>query len=248
MNAWAFRIKKELERSFNPLFVTLTYNDENLPRISSGEPTLLKRDVQLFLKNLRFQNEKIGNLSSLRYYLCGEYGKKFKRPHYHIILFNCPSVNLIHGAWGRGHTLSLPLLNGGIGYVLKYMSKSSTPKKKGEKQPEFSLMSKNLGDNYLTPQMLNYHRNRVENCYLTIEGGVKMSLPKYYKEKIYTDEYKELRLQVTKYLDNRNKQHLDDLINKFKKRYPHRDENFYLNLVEQSKNLSKLVPRQNEIF
>lgn len=45
-------------------FITLTYNNENLPKNRS----LVKRDLQLFWKNLRKRGYKV------RYMACGEYG------------------------------------------------------------------------------------------------------------------------------------------------------------------------------
>lgn len=60
-------------------FVTLTYAPEFLP--SSG--SLVKRDVQLFMKRLRkfFRGERIS------FFACGEYGDTTRRAHYHAILF-----------------------------------------------------------------------------------------------------------------------------------------------------------------
>lgn len=76
-NEWSFRIMDEAEKYQNNFCVTLTYNDENLPE----DLNVNKRDYQLFLKLLR---SKIGKL---RYFGCAEYGGKYYRPHYHIILF-----------------------------------------------------------------------------------------------------------------------------------------------------------------
>lgn len=76
-NEWSFRIMDEAEKYQNNCCVTLTYNDENLPE----DLNVNKRDYQLFLKLLRL---KIGKL---RYFGCAEYGGKYYRPHYHIILF-----------------------------------------------------------------------------------------------------------------------------------------------------------------
>ena len=59
-------------------FVTLTYDEKHLPKDGS----LCLEHVQLFLKRLRF-----GSAFPLRYFLCGEYGEKTSRPHYHICLF-----------------------------------------------------------------------------------------------------------------------------------------------------------------
>lgn len=46
-------------------------------------PYLLKNDVQLFLKRLR----KSFPENQIRYFLCGEYGPKHFRPHYHLLLW-----------------------------------------------------------------------------------------------------------------------------------------------------------------
>ena len=50
-------------------------------------PYLRKRDVQLFLKRLRYYiNEKLGKIK-VRYFAVGEYGPVHFRPHYHLLLF-----------------------------------------------------------------------------------------------------------------------------------------------------------------
>lgn len=60
-------------------FITLTFNDEHLPRNGS----LDVRYFQLFMKRLR---KKFG--AGIRFYHCGEYGSHFGRPHFHACLFN----------------------------------------------------------------------------------------------------------------------------------------------------------------
>lgn len=82
------------EKDQRSWFVTLTYDDEHLPRYKSeirGKEeetdlgTLRPRDLQLFIKRLRKNLKQDG----IRYMACGEYGEEGARPHYHIILFNC---------------------------------------------------------------------------------------------------------------------------------------------------------------
>lgn len=81
---WADRMLLELYDSKSAIFVTLTYDNDNLPVNDLGYGTLNKVDVQKFFKRLRkaFPDKKI------RYYLAGEYGSKTFRPHYHAIIFN----------------------------------------------------------------------------------------------------------------------------------------------------------------
>lgn len=80
---WAMRCVMEAQQHKDNCFLTLTYAPEFLP----ADGSLVKRDLQLFIKRLRkaFSGVKI------RYFACGEYGEKFARPHYHLILFGfCP--------------------------------------------------------------------------------------------------------------------------------------------------------------
>lgn len=88
---WANRCMLELSDHDEAWFVTLTYDDNHLPVSYYADPntglaypshTLDKRDVQLFFKRLR----KVTG-QKLRYYMCGEYGPKNLRPHYHLIIF-----------------------------------------------------------------------------------------------------------------------------------------------------------------
>lgn len=80
---WSNRCLLELDDNGGfGCFLTLTYNDFNLPLDDDG-PTLRKRDLQLFMKRLRwsFSDKRI------RFFACGEYGSHTQRPHYHVILF-----------------------------------------------------------------------------------------------------------------------------------------------------------------
>lgn len=76
---WAVRCMHESSFHEENSFLTLTYNPENLPE--GG--TLVKKDMQKFIKKLRRKVEP----KKIRFYLCGEYGEKFNRPHYHVCLF-----------------------------------------------------------------------------------------------------------------------------------------------------------------
>ncbi|QCQ84926.1 replication initiator protein [Blackfly microvirus SF02] len=246
INSWLFRLGNELDRSKNPLFVTLTYANENLTYSNQENATLVKRDLQLFFKKLRKRHDKkYPEAQKIKYYACGEYGSKTKRPHYHIILLNCLDATMVHDAWGLGHTLSLPLLSGGANYVLKYMSKQRTKSPGDDNQKEFSLMSKGIGENYLSANMITYHNDSVEKAFVYTKEGYKMSMPRYYKSKIYTKEMQQL---VTEYLQNRADESQLLQIKRLEKRYPGKNENFYENLLLQSKHLQKFDKRKEDVL
>jgi hypothetical protein len=81
-----------------------------------------------------------------------------------------------------------------VGYTLKYISKPKTiPMYKGDdRKPEHSTMSKLLGINYLTKSMTAWHKADILNrMYCVVEDGKKMSMPRYYKDKLYNDEQRE---------------------------------------------------------
>jgi len=97
---WAFRMEAELRFCKTAYFVTLTYNDDNIPITAYGDPstgeaiggfTLSKRDFQLFMKRLR----KATGDDMVRYFACGEYGSKTLRPHYHAIIFGLKLDDLV---------------------------------------------------------------------------------------------------------------------------------------------------------
>jgi len=76
---WAVRCTHEAQMHEDNSFLTLTYSDEHLPRSRSIDP----RATQLFMKKLRHHLAP----KKIRFFLCGEYGGKTGRPHYHILLF-----------------------------------------------------------------------------------------------------------------------------------------------------------------
>lgn len=75
---WAVRCVHEASLHDFSSFVTLTYCDSSLSSWS-----LVYRDFQLFMKRLRRTGRTV------RFYMAGEYGDSFSRPHFHACLFGC---------------------------------------------------------------------------------------------------------------------------------------------------------------
>lgn len=164
-NDWATRCILESREYKNNCFVTLSYNPENLPK----NGTLVKRDVQLFLKRLRkkYPDKKI------RYFLCGEYGDKTLRAHYHIGFFNYRPNDLkyhkynkakqnlylseeIAKLWGKGFIIVGDLTTASAGYIARYTQKKIYKKhdeiiKLLGREKEFILTSRRpgIGMNYI---------------------------------------------------------------------------------------------------
>lgn len=139
----------------------------------------------------------------ITFYCAGEYGSKGQRPHYHLIMFNT-DVELIPSAWAykdgrqwkpRGSIHSGNTDFGSIRYALKYISKSSRiPLFQGDDRTrEYSNMSSGIGKGYLTEAIIKWHRADLLNrYYVPGNGGVKISMPRYYADKIYTKQEKAL--------------------------------------------------------
>jgi len=129
---WAVRMMHETQMHGESLFVTLTYDDDNLPRDWSLRP----RDMTLFLKRLR---KHVGTDNTIRYYQCGEYGDRTKRPHHHAIIWGWrPSDTKVHSGsgrhrlytsaelealWGHGQTPFGDVTFESCAYVARYVTK-----------------------------------------------------------------------------------------------------------------------------
>lgn len=196
-SGWSYRLCVQDKYSDSSHFITLTYNNDNTVLTKNKFLTLRKSDVQCFFKRLRKAELKAGNKNKISYYLAGEYGSKTLRPHYHALVFNC-SPDRIEAAWCRngnpiGNVHIGKVTPASIGYTLKYMCKPTRIPlfKADDRIPEFSLMSKGIGVQYLTPQMINFHLAIVdERMYCPLPSGKRAPMPRYYRDKIYTPENK----------------------------------------------------------
>lgn len=182
MSDWIIRINHEATLATQTLFVTLTYETENLTYNDNNEPCLIKSDLQKWLKRLRKKH-------SVRYYAVGEYGTKRHRPHYHVILFSYAIISYseLESSWGLGRIHVGTVTPASTAYTLKYVY---SRKKYQDKPSEFALMSRRPG---LGAHKLPFLAKR-NFLYL---NGHKKRMPRYYKNKLMTkDERKALTEQT----------------------------------------------------
>lgn len=199
---WAMRCTHEAQLHEENCFITLTYNNEHLPK----DRSVHKRALQLFFKRLR----KFIEPKEVRYYACGEYGDRMGRPHYHACLFgyDFPDKEILkaarirhfqnhfkasHGSftiyssktlekiWGKGFVTIGGLSFESAGYVARYCMKKITgenaSKHYGDKNPEFALMSRRPGIGF------PWFEKFISDCYpkdFTTIRGKKMKPPRYY--------------------------------------------------------------------
>lgn len=84
---WSFRVAAEASLYDQNCMITLTYSDEFLP----PDKKVDRRAIQLFMKRLR----KAISPAKVRFFACGEYGARFSRPHYHVVLFGFQPDDLV---------------------------------------------------------------------------------------------------------------------------------------------------------
>lgn len=204
-NEWALRIALECKSHKNNCFITLTYDNQNLP-INKNHITLKKKDFQDFIKRLRAAINPV----KISYFGCGEYGPQTHRSHGHFIIMGWKPDDLkqiqasktnnamftsekLEKIWGKGF-VSVEDVNYNVAcYVARYVQKKSglLPTKK-----------KLTGKTELTTKI--DPRNGLE--YLDIINKTEMSkFDNYGREKEFILMSKAPAIGLNYWLDNKEK-------------------------------------------
>jgi len=177
-------------------FITLTYDDENVPhRGQLHYPHFVG-----FMKRLRKQQENI------RFFMGGEYGSKNWRPHYHAILFNWDwndktyfkttdsgekiytSENLAK-LWPYGYSSTANATFESAAYIARYCMEKRVGKEaedwyrrfdeQGEYQliPEFNQSSRKPG---IGADWFRFYKSDVYTNDYVIVNGVETNVPTFY--------------------------------------------------------------------
>ena len=185
---WALRCVHEAQGYEKNCFITLTYDDEHVPRDGS----LKKEHFQKFLKRLRKSTDK-----KIRYFMCGEYGSQLGRPHYHAIIFNydfedkkffkysnksvlCTSKQL-EKLWPYGFSTVGEANYTTAAYTARYATKKIFGEKADDyymgRIPEYCQMSlrPGLGYDYCVK-----YKDELKQHDCIIHNGREYQLPRYY--------------------------------------------------------------------
>lgn len=195
---WALRCMNEKRMHLNSAFLTLTYDNKHLPHTAEGLPTLVLRDLQLFMKRLRKHYENTSN-QSVRFFACGEYGETTYRPHYHVLLlshsfndlriqttgseYNLYSSATLSELWTAGNSVIGDVTFESAAYVARYCMKKLKPANPhyhhfySGRTPEFIVMSRRPG---IGADYLNKYANEMYAHDNIIVNGVPSSIPRYY--------------------------------------------------------------------
>lgn len=189
-SSWMFRIAHEMRTQEYPgYFLTLTYDEKHVRRTATGRLSLRFRDVQLYLKRIRKAKHYC------KYICVGEYGGQTERPHYHMLLWTSAPVAFLEENWksskdgtrmGTIHFGKITMKS--AMYTLKYIIQPKVLQEPGElREKTRAQFSKGLGLSYLTTAMYNYHTSDYDEpeMFARVDDR-KVSLPRYYKDKIFT--------------------------------------------------------------
>lgn len=190
-NEWAYRILEECKHSKLTAFVTLTYDDDNLVFTDDGLATLFPDHLTKFFKDLRYDLGKC----TFRYFACGEYGDQFERPHYHLCFFYNGDLthdqlsDIIQYRWTHGFIdYEEDITPGRAKYCAKYSMKQ-IGFDYGSARTPFARMSRRpgIGKQFLDHIDFNLFRER-DVWFVHDLQGTPYSLPRYYKERIYSKD------------------------------------------------------------
>lgn len=194
INSWYVRLIAQKSVSISAGFVTLTIDPDAMDYSDNGLFTLDYHRYQSFIKRLRKVDQDPEH--PIKYFAVGEYGSKTYRPHFHAIIFNVNNWQNVANCWGHGHVHKGDVTDASIFYTLKYALKSvGRPRGRDpddDRAPEKALMSKGLGLSFLTPEMIKHYKDDVSRP-VTMLGNKKIGLPRYYRDKIFTDTEKKIR-------------------------------------------------------
>lgn len=207
---WALRCLYELHDWNEAAFVTLTYNDEHLPKDYSVKPEHLRK----FIKGLRYDLSLQGR--TCKYFACGEYGSKqlkylspgakkcHGRPHYHLIIFGLNPWNdkdrqLVIDNWKLCDVwmfdknrpdkeqaideVNITDIAYVTGYVKKKLNGELAKEFYGEALKPFQRISHGIG---LTFAMENKER-LLDNGFTFIKGKQRIGIPRYFRQKFNVD-------------------------------------------------------------
>lgn len=201
---WAVRCMHENQMHAMSSFVTLTYNDEDLPNDNS----LRYSDFQKFMRRVRRK------FPDARFYMAGEYGEENFRPHYHALLFGVHFVDRIHwrqspagfelyrsklldSLWPLGNAEIGNVTFESAGYVARYVMKKVTGNRANDHYqrvspegeiywlvPEFNRMSLKPG---IGATWFEKYKKEVYPVDYVIVNGNKCRPPKYYDKLLEMD-------------------------------------------------------------
>lgn len=164
---------------------------------SGFSPTLDRAEFTSYIDSVRHKIKRLPDGfchsnridKDFKYIACGEYGDQFGRPHYHVIFFGLDfsvCARFFKSSWIAGKVKVLPVLAGGIRYVLKYFEKNQSKEFDDKNyfdyglEPPFMSFSKGLGAGWFEANKESIAK------YGMIKSGARwLPVPSYFARKYY---------------------------------------------------------------
>jgi len=198
---WAMRCMHEAQLHEKNSFITLTYDDTHL----RSDKSLHYEDFQKFIKRLR----KSISPAKIRYYMAGEYGENFGRPHFHACIFGydfndkklwkrTPSGSLIYRSehletlWPFGYSSIGDVNFESAAYVARYIMKKITGK---NAEQHYTEIDPDTGE--ITDRKPEFNK-------MSLKPGIGYAWLKRYKSDVYPQDYVIIRgkkVKPPKYYD-----------------------------------------------
>lgn len=183
---WAVRCMHEASLHDENCFVTLTYDDDHLP----ADKSLHYRHFQLFNKRLRQHFEP----KTIRFYMAGEYGEKFGRPHFHSCYFGLQfpdrrlhqktssgsmiyTSKILESLWPFGFSSIGDLNFQSAAYVARYVMKKMT-----------GPLAKDHYE-WIDPETGQIHCRTPEFNRMSLKPGIGADWIEKYKDDVYPNDY-----------------------------------------------------------
>lgn len=190
---WSTRLQEEIKENKNAHFITLTFNTEELQKLSIGiraegyelDNAIAKKAVKLWRERYRKHKKK-----SPRHWLVTEIGGgRYEHMHIHGIVFG--DIEEIKKHWGYGYIYVGEYCNEKtINYIVKYLHKED---EKHKTYKPVILTSPGIGKGYIgsiDARRNQYKAGETNEAYKT-KSGAEINLNVYYRNKIYTEEERE---------------------------------------------------------
>lgn len=247
----------------NSIFLTLTYDDQNLP-----SQKLQYSDFQEFMKRLRAkvedpirkivtdpdllkeQLEKV----KISYMVTGEYGEKHKRPHWHAIVFNyyppdpdCVGTTelghkvytskILSELWGKGRIEIGDVTIESAGYVARYATKKLAHGK--DQDHDFQPIHKTSSRRAIGRAWIEkYYKHTFENGFIVMPDGTQGKIPRYYVDWCKQHQPKMYEKYITEVRE--------ELIEKVKRKQ-RREELEYLSNMINAGSLGFMVKKKRDV-
>ena len=195
---WAVRCMHEASLYKNNCFLTLTYSDEHLP----DDYSLHYEDYQKFMKRFRKRFKGLEPAAyaesqdkfPIRFYMAGEYGEQFGRPHFHACIFNFDFEDkylwqktesgskiyrsaVLEELWPFGHSSIGEVNFQSAAYVARYIMKKVTGGMADQHYEEV-----NISTGEITSRRPEFNK-------MSLKPGIGYDWYKRYKTDVYPHDY-----------------------------------------------------------